>query len=95
MRRKEVRMENKNSPAFPVNAADDFTFLGLSKREYFAGLAMQAMLSNPVNNSHEIYGVNGSNEKGYIPFETLKIAIQYADALLKQLEEKKGGGDGK
>jgi hypothetical protein len=43
-------MENGKNPAFPLGQAENFTWsygvdLGLTKREYFAGLAMQSCLS--------------------------------------------------
>lgn len=64
----------KNSePAFPVidpiNKA--FTKKGLSKREYFAGLAMQGLMSNPD------YGL----------IDIAKESIAIADRLLEQLEK--------
>ncbi len=34
-------MVNSGRPAFPTRAGDDF--VGLTKREYFAGLAMQGI----------------------------------------------------
>lgn len=53
-------------------------FGGLTKREYFAGLAMQAMISNP-----NIIRPKESDED-FIWFS--ERAIRYADELLKQLE---------
>lgn len=45
---------------------------GLTKREYYTGLAMQALLS----------------AKGYIPsYEIASDAVDYADALLLELEK--------
>ena len=53
-------------------------FVGLTKREYFAGLAMQAMISNPnIIRPKEI-------DEDFIWFS--ERAIRYADELLKQLE---------
>ena len=51
---------------------------GLTKREYFAGLAMQGFLAN--NQSTESFNFQG--EPKYI----IEYAIQCADELLKQLE---------
>jgi hypothetical protein len=65
--------KNKDRGVF---ACVDSTYLqtGLSKREYFAGLAMQAFISNHKN------GIN---------FKHLSEAsIQASDALLEQLEKK-------
>ena len=44
---------------------------GLTKREYFAGLAMQGILNNSINN---------------VPcrLKTAKFSVEYADELLKQ-----------
>lgn len=53
---------------------------GLTKREYFAGLAMQGLLANPNFNGGE--ALNNVIEK-------CQSAIAHADELLKQLEENK------
>lgn len=63
--------------AKPINPILDWNevkadSIGLTKREYFAGLAMQGLLSNP-NNSNSVNEI------------TLKAVI-YSDKLLKQLE---------
>jgi len=47
-------------------------YSGLTKREYFAALAMQGMLSNP--------------EKEYDPDTLTEEAVGHADWLLKALE---------
>lgn len=60
-----------------VGDGDYVRFHGLTKREYFAGLAMQGLLSNDEHIKEE---------KSY-PDITADLAIQYADALLKALEE--------
>lgn len=74
----------KDEPAFPV---DEYTVrpglppsyegksFGLTKREYFAGLAMQGLLAN------------GDHRKRLAcDLDTTHIcAIKYADALLKEL----------
>ena len=56
-------------------------FGGLTKREYFAGLAMQGMLSN---SGTSIY-LKGNIDL-LVPELVSKFAIEYADELLKQLE---------
>ncbi len=48
--------------------------IGLTKREHFAGLAMQGLLANEVD-----------IQRGY--FETANAAVKMADELLKQLEK--------
>ena len=53
-------------------------FGGLTKREYFAGLAMQGLISNP-----NIVRPKES-DKEFKDFS--ERAIKYADELLKQLE---------
>lgn len=74
-------MTNKaNEPAFPSVTWDGREFLpghfsGLTKREYFAVLAMQGLLADPAN--------DGS------PESLALYAVKYADALLAELE--KGG----
>lgn len=50
---------------------------GLTKREYFAGLALQAVISS-----------NRYSEYERVCW-TVKSAIKYADALLLELENKK------
>ena len=74
-------MKNADKPINPVLTQNP-SFIGLSKREYFAGLAMQGMLANP----------NGvMTESGmwwHSPEEFARLSIICADELLKQLEEK-------
>ena len=76
-------MENGKQPISPCTiqgrqgwgdkpTISDREVYGLTKREYFAGLAMQGLLS-------EGSMVNGS--------ELIKSAIKFADELLKQLED--------
>lgn len=52
--------------------------LGLTKREYFAAMAMQGLLVNFNNHGH--IGNSGSRPM------VAEIAVQQADELLKQLE---------
>ena len=68
-------MENGKQGAFPKRA-DGAPQTGLSKREYFAGLAMQAMASK------ENYDID------YDFIRTARKSIKLADALLKELEKK-------
>jgi len=65
-------MKNGNQAAF-ATGTDNWNQIGLSKREYFAGIAMGAILSGE---SRLI-----SNEP------VTERAVKYADALLKQLEQ--------
>jgi hypothetical protein len=74
-------MENGKNLIHSFNASDGLfgNFKGLTKREYFAGLAMQGLLS--------------SRDWNYEPFNedtpcwTSKFAIEIADELLKQLDK--------
>jgi hypothetical protein len=76
---------NGNKSAFPVadTVANGERYeplnTGLTKLEYFAGIAMQGMLSN------------GYEFRNYIGEKELvaKLAIEHAKELLKQLEEEK------
>lgn len=76
-------MKNSEQPIHPISEQekdrlDDYpgiSFKGLTKREYFAGLAMQGLLSNPYP---DIVGLN--------PDIITSTAIDLADKLLKQLD---------
>ena len=70
-------MENGNNPTFP-RLSDDYIpeRMGLTKREYFAGLAMQGVLSHrhpqtPTPNQHD---------------DIAELAVKISDALLKELD---------
>ena len=74
-------MNNSDSPAMPISVSSsldeiicssDFEYgEGLTKREHFAGLAMQGLCSDP-NMSVLVL---------------VKLAVVTADALLKELEK--------
>lgn len=71
-------MENSKQPAFGYQLAEDGSILqgtGLTKREYFAGLAMQGLLSN-----HELIN---SVEWSWIGEQSIRLS----DELLKQLDK--------
>lgn len=74
----------------PVNASNDsHTSRGLNKREYFAGLAMQAIISNQIL-YEEFKGWEGEEDFD-CPQEydcAAAAAVIYADTLLKQLSKK-------
>ena len=76
-------MKNADKPINPVltqsPSLQNETSLGLSKREYFAGLAMQGLISSFTKKAS--YGEWGTEMEA-----TIKCAIDYADELLKQLE---------
>lgn len=58
-------------------------YSGLTKREYFAALAMQGLLSN----SEITLSLKSKIENDYIPIPDLvaKYSLEYADSLLSQL----------
>jgi|TARA_R110000764_G_scaffold67042_1_gene139590 hypothetical protein len=65
-------MNNADKPAMPSPHFEDDELQGLTKREHFAGLAMQALLTHHGN-------------EGYVPCAA--FAVEFADALLKELEQ--------
>ena len=79
-------MNNADKPINPVMNSEGFATsfenidgadggaVGLTKREYFAGLAMQAMISKIGHLSNFREGVS--------------LSLQWTDELLKQLETK-------
>jgi len=73
-------MKNADFPAMPIDidGRGQFapeTHLGLTKREYFAGLAMQGLASSAAEYSRF--------------YEMAKDALAMADALLAELERTK------
>ena len=67
-------MNNGDMPASPMIIEGLDSCSGLTKREYFAGLAMQGMLS--------------SSDYATSTWNTVAIeAVEVADALLKELEK--------
>lgn len=76
--------DNKNESAFPVFLQEGLSCnshvdVGLTKREYFAGLAMQGLLTNYFNNLQ--YG----NHTDYPMVH--EIAVRCADDLLLELSK--------
>jgi len=68
-------VSNGDSPANPINSAMGLKYEGLTKREYFAGLAMQGLIS--------YYG----SENNTAPEACAKRTLEMTDALLKELEK--------
>ena len=66
-------MENKDRPAFPVTKDMGYADTGLTKREYFAGLAMQGLIS-----SDRVY----PNVE-----ELIKDSFKYADEMFIYLSD--------
>ena len=81
-------MENGERRAFPADV-HTHTDLGLTKREYFAGLAMQGIMASLTEmqaNGHSTLHFAGLDE-------TLALeAVSIADAVLKELDKPKQQG---
>ena len=87
-------MKNADKPINPLKGAGDIFFdereesyikevkplIGLTKREYFAGLALQGIIAG---RKDELYKIKDETIKIYA-----KLSIKSADELLKQLENK-------
>lgn len=77
-------VENKDLPAFSCVGYDalggGYQQDGLTKREYFAAMAMQALLSNP-NIKRPEQNANLKNDLKVFA----SIAVEYADAVLAEL----------
>lgn len=71
-------MENKDKPAFPCTDGRSFCNDGVTKREYFAALAMQGMLSANPQYTH-------GNIPLPVPASVAQFSVEYADALIKAL----------
>ena len=65
-------MNNSDKPAMPNTMLMGREMQGLTKREHFAGLALQGLLNEGVYAKYS----DGAED-----------AIKYADALLKELEK--------
>ena len=61
--------ENSQDYAFPVMTITG----GLTKREYYASLCMQGLISNSANKASD--------------FEIARVAVVCADALIKELNK--------
>lgn len=70
-----------NEPAYPVT--DNIGMNGLTKREYFAAMAMQAVLSNPVYAQMILDKIPESEAAGFVSI----VAIEQADNLITQLNQ--------
>jgi hypothetical protein len=73
-------MENGKQPITPINYDAAYSSEGLTKREYFAGLAMQGILSsNTEGLAHGHIDMSG----------IIQSAVRASDALLGELEKTK------
>jgi hypothetical protein len=77
-----LKLKNKDLPAFAcvaMSGDNGYQQDGLTKREYFAGLAMQGLLAN----------ANGAMTEGssrtFSPDGISDLALKHADALLEKL----------
>ena len=76
-----TKLEKSNQCAFPADART-MTDGGMTIREYFAGLAMQALLSNPNG------GMTEGSSRTFSPDGISDLALKHADALLEKLSSK-------
>lgn len=70
-----MRETSPTTPAFPLVLDEDTNFSvvpGLTKREYFAAIALQGLLAGDV-------------VKNLFPTEAACDALKYADALIEEL----------
>ena len=72
-------MNNADKPINPVLTQNP-SLIGLTKREYFAGLAMQGLLALPDKGTFASF--DGAVER------ICEVSVKFADELLKQLENK-------
>lgn len=74
-------MKNSDQPAVghaAINKISEIHYSGLTKREYFAAMAMQGLLACPL--------YSPKNNASMITSLTTE-SIQYADAILSELEK--------
>lgn len=78
-------MGNANDPAYPISPDGAFSAssTGLTKRELFAAMAMQGILSGPKD--FDIDGIPKTTASGYA-----EVAVSLADALLAELAKEPG-----
>ena len=91
-------MKNADKPINPIVQEENIgqggkilmcTEYGLTKREYFAGLAMQGLLANP-QYWKRVYKTLSSLKANKDSIECVftQFSIKLADEILQQLEEK-------
>ena len=81
-------MKNADNPIYPVLTRNP-SLIGLTKREHYAGLAMQGLLANP-QYWKRVYKTLSSlkADKDSIECVFAQFSIKLADEILQQLEEK-------
>lgn len=79
-------MKNEDVPAFPIVIDDasknQFSFVGLSKREYFAAKALQGLCVKAIPDISNI-------DLPHFNYDKARYAVHLADALIKALKEVK------
>ena len=75
-------MKNSDMPAMPTQVNGGDLYGGLTKREHFAGLAMQGLLEST------LFTISETPE--YWKNDTIESAVEFADALLAELEKDNG-----
>jgi hypothetical protein len=73
---------NNGGPAFPINNQHGCIYSGMTLRDWFAGQALQAIISKHPPKSQVMTGVNE------LDMQTARGAYDYADAMLKVREVK-------
>lgn len=76
-----MKKESTNEPAFAsvaISGNDGYQQDGISKREYFAAMAMQGILSANPKETWE-------NIDLPVPDYVAKLSIEFADAILEKL----------
>lgn len=77
-------MENNNAFPIPTDRMPGGPYCGLTKRELFAAMAMQGLLSD-VETQRQMQQDPRYNKKNFNEVVAMN-AIEFADALLKHLE---------
>ena len=71
---------------FPIDESHISSLRGLTKREYFAAMAMQGFCSNPFYAHQESEKGSKSTDDYVMDPHLISRSIDLADELLKQLE---------
>lgn len=70
-----LNMSNANEPINPVQDSQTHVYWGLTKREYFAAMAMQGLLANPYLHNDADFDLDHAAD----------VSVRASDALLKKL----------
>lgn len=82
-------MKNSEQPAFANPGSEQGPgSSGLTKREYFAAMAMQGLMSNPTTSGFVMKARNGGKFPGKNSDEIIaELSVEVADFLLATLEK--------